>query len=203
MSRIDGSVVTQTKVNTGKGISWRSGDTHPDVANPGDPEQNAAVDEPRHLLVDGYNILYAWKWLSARDSSAAARANARSRLIEAVRPLHDSERLAITLVFDGRGATTSSDDAATEPGFAVLFAPAGKSADGVIEATVASAPDPRACTVATADALERETVAAFGATCLSPEDLQAWCTSSRARTAGSVARQAGKTRASWGTKLPL
>lgn len=161
------------------------------------------MDEPRHLFIDGYNILYAWQWLSGRDMAAGSLDTARSRLIEAVRPLRDVERIAVTLVFDGRGPTAGRDEAATEPGFVVVFAPSGKTADTIIESSVAAAPDPARCTVATADALERETVAASGAACLSPAELQAWCERCRARASRGVARRAETSRAAWGNKLPL
>ena len=161
------------------------------------------MDEPRHLLIDGYNILYAWHWLRPGHDAGPALDAARSRLIEAVRPLHDVDRCAVTLVFDGRGATSQVDPGATEPGFAVVFAPSNRTADSVIEALVAAAPHPQACTVATADTLERETVAAAGAACLSPEDLLAWCERCRTRASQSLARRAARSRTSWGNKLPL
>jgi len=161
------------------------------------------VDKPRHLFIDGYNILYAWRWLQPGRESGAALDVARGRLVEAVRALHDVDGFFVTIVFDGRGGTVQRDAAASETGFAVVFAPADKTADDVIENRVAIARDPRACTVATADALERETVSAAGAACLSPEDLLAWCERSRTRATQSVARRGEKTRANWGNKLPL
>lgn len=161
------------------------------------------MDEPRHLFIDGYNILYAWKWLRPGRDAGPALDAARSRLIESVRPLRDVDGFEVTLVFDGRGATIGRDAGATETGFAVVFAPADKTADSVIETMVASARDPRACTVATADALERETVAASGAACITPADLLAWCERSRTRAVQSITRRSEKSRTSWGNKLPL
>ncbi|MBE2215282.1 MAG: NYN domain-containing protein [Opitutaceae bacterium] len=161
------------------------------------------MDEPRHLFVDGYNVLYAWQWLRpGRDAGAAFEA-ARDRLIEAVRTIRDVEGLAVTVVFDGRGSTMATDAGTSGHGVTALFAPAGKTADSVIEHLVASAPDPHACTVATADALERETVSASGGSCVSPEDLQAWCERCRLRVTRAAARRGEQTRASWGNKLPL
>jgi len=165
--------------------------------------EKSGVDEPRHLLIDGYNVLYAWHWLRPGHDAGPALDAARSRLIEAVRAVRDVDRCEVTLVFDGRGATTQLDAGATEPGFAVVFAPTNRTADNVIEALVAAAPHPHACTVATADALERETVAAAGAACLSPEDLLAWCERCRARASQNIARRAAQSRASWGNKIPL
>jgi len=167
--------------------------------------KSPVVDEPRHLYIDGYNVLYAWGWLKPARASTAALDAARSRLAEAVQPIHDVEAWHITIVFDGRGPGTTAqhDAAASSPGVSVLFAPAGKTADDVIEARVAASADPRRCTVATADALERETVAASGAGCLAPEELLAWCERARARASTGAARRLEKSRSDWGNKLPL
>jgi len=161
------------------------------------------VDEPRHLLIDGYNILYAWRWLRPGRETAPTLDAARARLVEAIYAIHDVDAIAVTVVFDGRGAVVQQDAAASSAGIAVLFAPAGKTADSVIENLVAGARDPRACTVATADALERETVTASGASCVSPEDLLAWCERSRARAAQAAKRRGDQSRGTWGNKLPL
>lgn len=161
------------------------------------------MDSPRHLFVDGYNVLHAWRWLSASNTRGAEFQNARERLIETVRVMHDVDRFDVTIVFDGRGSATAEDAAAMEAGFTVLYAPADRTADGVIEALVAAHAEPRRCVVVTADHLERETVTAAGASCLSPDDLAAWCERSRARVAGAAARRAGKDHRGWGNKLPL
>ena len=160
------------------------------------------MERPRHLLVDGYNVLHAWKWLSSRDPAGAFEV-ARARLVEAIRPIHDVDGWEVTVVFDGRGTTAERDAAASESGIGVVYAPADRTADGVIEAQVAGSADPARCLVATADGPERETVAAAGAGCISPADLLAWCERSRTRAAQAAARQAEKSRASWGNRLPL
>ncbi len=169
---------------------------------PGSDRKKCRVDVPRHLLIDGYNVLHAWKWIHARDGAAGIDA-VRTRLIEAVKPIRDVERLAVSIVFDGRGAIVDIDAAATEVGFAVLFAPSGRTADDVIEAMVAGSAHPSACIVATADALERETVAAAGAACLSPADLKAWCERCHARAVQSARRRSDQTGKTWGNRLPL
>lgn len=173
------------------------------VANRSGPREKSGVDEPRHLLIDGYNVLYAWHRLRPGRDGAADFEAARSRLIETVRPVRDVDGCVVTIVFDGRGPIPTLDESASETGFSVVFAPADKTADSVIEGLVAAARDPRACTVATADALERETVSASGAGCVTPEELLAWCERSRARASQQVARRGERSRATWGNRLPL
>lgn len=160
------------------------------------------VDAPRHLLIDGYNVLHAWRWIRGRDTGAGLDAS-RARLIEAVRQIRDLERVEVSIVFDGRGSSATPDVAVAEEGFAVIFAPAGRTADDLIEVMVAGALDPTACIVATADGLERETVAASGATCLSPVDLKDWCERCRERAVQAAARRAAKSGESWANRLPL
>lgn len=160
------------------------------------------VERPRHLFVDGYNILHAWGWLTP-GSSGPNLQTARERLIEAVRVLHDVDGFAVTCVFDGLGSVATLEPASAGAGVCVIFAPSGRTADDLIETAVAGTAEPAACTVATADAMERETVSAAGAACLSPDELRAWCERSRVRASQSVARRADKQRQSWGNKLPL
>ncbi|HTQ31738.1 MAG TPA: NYN domain-containing protein [Opitutaceae bacterium] len=135
----------------------------------------------KHLLVDGANILHAWpelRTLAARDRDAA-----RGRLSQTVQVLHDTEGWRVTIVFDGRGTELKVEQPGGHATFAHVFTPSGLTADDVIEQLVGGAADPAACTVATADRAEQQTVAALGAAWCSPDDLQAWCERAAARQA--------------------
>jgi predicted RNA-binding protein with PIN domain len=157
------------------------------------------VEKPRHLFVDGHNILHAWSWLQG-TIDATAMAVARERLVEAVRAIHDVERIAVTVVFDGRGASAASSDVRSADDVAVIYAPSHLTADSVIERAVAGSADPAACIVGTADHLERETVLAAGAECVSPAELQAWVGRCHARV---TARAKATRKQDFGNKLPL
>lgn len=126
----------------------------------------------RHLLIDGYNVIHDWPELHAElrgDGSVA-----RSLLADAVRPLHDRERIRVTLVFDGRGADIEIERPGGDNTFSFLFSPATMSADDVIERLIGAADDPSLYTVVTRDRAERETIEALGATGMSPRDLKQW-----------------------------
>lgn len=157
------------------------------------------VETDRHLFVDGYNLLHAWRLLGeARTANLAA---ARHQLIDAARVVHDVAGMRVTVVFDGSGEAVASDPVETGDGFEVVFAPGDRTADTVIEMRVAAAASPSTCVVATGDALERETVLAAGASCISPEELRAWVNRCRERAARSARRQAGA--GEFANKLPL
>ena len=135
----------------------------------------------KHLLVDGANVLHGWPDLRAlvvRD-----RDTARSRLSQIVQVLHDAEGWRVTIVFDGRGPELTVEQPGGAATFAHIFTPSGLTADDVIEQLVGGAADPSACTVATADRAEQQTVEALGAAWCSPEDLRSWCDRAASRQA--------------------
>lgn len=142
------------------------------------------VSFTQHLLIDGANILHAWPELRAllkRD-----RAAARSQLVQQVSSIHDSEQMRVTLVFDGRGSELIIERPSGQPTFSVLYTPSALTADDLIEQLVAKAADPAACTVATGDRGERETVEASGARVIPPEELEAWVRRVEARQSARV-----------------
>jgi predicted RNA-binding protein with PIN domain len=149
----------------------------------------------RHLLVDGANIIHAWpdlRALAGRDKDAA-----RAQLSQIVRVLHDAEAWRVTVVFDGRGPELSVVQPGGHPTFAHVFTPDALTADSVIEQLVGGAADPAACTVATADRAEQQTVAAAGAAWCSPDDLRAWCDRAAARQAGQIAEMKRANDRTW------
>jgi hypothetical protein len=91
---------------------------------------------PRHLIVDGYNLLKGAPRYAAdvsRDVDAA-----RDRLIADL-GARAADGEPVTVVFDG-GANPSSDgEPAFVGGVTVIFSPAGVDADSVIEALAAEA----------------------------------------------------------------
>jgi len=108
-------------------------------------------------------------------------AAARQALVDAVRVISDIDDVEITVVFDGRAPFTETEVNGSDSAVRVLFAPAGLTADGVIERLVAADSSSHPCLVATADRMERETVIAAGAECVSPDDLAKWVDRCRRR----------------------
>lgn len=124
-----------------------------------------------HILVDGSNLIHAWpelRGLLSRDKSVA-----RERLVSSVTALWPSACERLTIVFDGRGQDLVVEHPVGSDAVAVIYTPAGLTADDVIERLIGRAADASSCLVATGDQAERATVEASGAAWCTPEELAA------------------------------
>lgn len=142
------------------------------------------MSSPRHLLIDGANVLHAWPDLRAllrRDRDAA-----RSQLVQRTAVIHDAEAMRVTVVFDGRGDEIVIERPSQQPTFSVVYTPSALTADDVIEQTVAGAAHPGDCVVATDDRAERATVSAAGASAISADDLAAWIRRAESRQSATL-----------------
>jgi len=119
------------------------------------------------VLVDGYSVLHAWPKLAR----AAGRSLEKRRavLLETLAQYADQTGKRVTVVFDGYNAKHKPEDATTPAGLEVLFSPKGKTADEVIERSVAQASGRGAILVVTSDGVERQIVETLGAFCMSSE----------------------------------
>ncbi len=159
----------------------------------------------RHLLVDAYNVIHAWPELRALLVQHGPDA-AQAKLIDALRPIHDTEGWRVSIVFDGKGDEILIERPGTELTFSLVYGPKGLSADGVIEQIVANTAlpaeqdrrpskrqrhaDAPEIVVATRDNLLGESAAANGARLLSPTGLREWAGEAAARQTREVlARQ--------------
>ena len=162
------------------------------------------MDKKTHLLVDGYNVIHSWpelrrKLLHNKDGGASAR----EHLITEVRSLHDTEGIAATLVFDGKEAQTTIQRPSPEPSFAIIYAAAEKSADGVIESIVAKSATPQNFIAVTHDLMIAESLYALGADTLTPESLKEWINRCTARQSTKLVRRRRSINAKWGQRLEI
>jgi predicted RNA-binding protein with PIN domain len=122
----------------------------------------------RYLIVDGHRIIFAWpelRRLHERRSSLA-----REALSKRLRNYQDRTDVQVVIVFDGKGATVS---ATSNPGdVQIFYSRSGQTADAIIERLATKYADRFDLTVATSDSMERQTVHASGAECISPEALR-------------------------------
>ena len=133
----------------------------------------------RHVIVDGYNTLHAlpgWKRLLNRDPAAA-----RERLLTRLRVLHDFEGCRLSLVFDGPGDAAAAEPDPASSALTVVFAPAGLTADGVIERMVLASSDPEAIVVVTHDRMIGEVAWSRGASVMGAAALEEWVGRCRSR----------------------
>lgn len=139
-----------------------------------------------HILVDGSNVIHAWPELRSllrRDKSAA-----REQLVACLLVLLPEACDRLTVVFDGRGADLVVEHPHGPDSVAVIYTPAGLTADDVIEQLVGRAADPQGCLVATGDQSERATVEAGGARWCGPSELAARVERAETRQDGRVNR---------------
>lgn len=114
------------------------------------------------LIIDGYNLLYQDP---ALDGRCADLETARQRLVRRIESAAPEMAPRITVVFDGR--ERGRDAAFDAPHLEVLFSPANRTADAVIERMVSSAKNPQRICVVTSDRVEEQIVSAAGAAVLS------------------------------------
>ena len=129
----------------------------------------------RYLIVDGHSIIFSWpelRKLHERRSSLA-----REALLRQLRDYQDWTGVRVVAVFDGKGKTV---DATSHPSeVQVFYSRSGQSADAIIERLASKYAERFELTVATSDAMEAETVHAFGAHWISPAGLRRLIASAR------------------------
>ena len=122
----------------------------------------------KYLIVDAHSVIFAWKHLRAMHSRRNVLA--REALVKALTEYQDFTGVRVVVVFDGQGAKPSE---LTEPGgIQIFYSASGQTADDVIERLASKYGREHDLTVATDDLLEQDTVASFGATCVSSDVLR-------------------------------
>ena len=122
-----------------------------------------------HLIVDGNNALHAVPEVTR--ILAVDREAAREALLRILCPIHDSEGVRLTVVFDGREGLGSLQKYGPDPTFSIVYSAGDQTADGAIERMLLASRNPSAITVATNDNLIRNCAMDVGAGLLRCEDL--------------------------------
>jgi len=135
--------------------------------------------------------------LLKRDRDAA-----RARLSQALRAIHDCEQIRVTVVFDGKGDQLVIERPSGQVTFTHLYTPSGTTADDVIEQLVGRSTDAAACTVASDDRAERQTIEALGAVAISSEALAGWVVRAEARQGAQVAGLKRENERHWRRQKP-
>ena len=120
------------------------------------------------LLVDGYNIIGAW-----REAKKAAYSieESRDRLFDLLQDYAGYTDEEIILVFDGHHSDRKMRSENKQKHATVVFTKQGETADSYIERQVHLAPKYRAVRVATNDALEQSQILASGAIRVTASEL--------------------------------
>ena len=136
-------------------------------------EETFTIRPPRqqYLIVDGYNIIFAWDALAviARDDLDAAR----RKLMDALSSYAGYKKCRLVLVFDGYKVKGNPGTREQFHNIQVVYTGEGETADAYIEALVAQIGTNYAVRVATSDGLVQLSSLRSGVLRMSARELQA------------------------------
>ena len=135
------------------------------------PLRKSVRTRPRkkYLLVDGYNIIYAWESLS--DLAQADLGAARDKLTEILSNYQAFTGLILILVFDAYKVEGNPGEVIKKGNVYVVFTKEAETADQYIEKTTHEIAGKHDVIVATSDGLEQVIVMGQGAARMSARDL--------------------------------
>ncbi len=122
------------------------------------------------LIVDGYNIIYAWPELEKIKESSMD--HARSRLISILADYAALTGQRIILVFDAHHLKNTGERNVIIDGVEVIYTQTGETADALIERLTGSLREQGKVYVATSDQAEQVIIFGRGAYRLTPGELR-------------------------------
>ena len=131
---------------------------------------SAKKKEKEYLLVDGYNIIYAWE-----DLKELADANlhaAQTKLMDILSNYQGFKRCTLILVFDAYKIEGHAEEVITYHNIHVVYTKEAETADQYIEKTVHKIGRENQVTVATSDGLEQIIIMGQGAHRMSARGLR-------------------------------
>lgn len=123
-----------------------------------------------YLLVDGYNIIFAWDDL--KELSKTTMAGARDRLMDILSNYAGYKKNHLILVFDAYKVEGNRGEVQKYHNIHVVYTKEAETADQYIEKTVRTIDRKYHVTVATSDALEQVIILGAGATRMSAAGLR-------------------------------
>lgn len=133
-------------------------------------EIKKSVNLDRYLLVDGYNIIFAWDEL--KDIAKSNMDAARFRLMDMLCNYQSQKEDTVIVVFDAYKVEGNKGDKSQYHNIHVVYTKEAETADQYIEKFVHNAGHKYDVTVATSDALEQMIIMSKGAKRLSAQGLK-------------------------------
>jgi small GTP-binding protein len=118
-------------------------------------------DGPEYLLIDGYNIIFAWDDL--KEAAEHSLEASRQKLIERVSAYYAIRRLEIIIVFDAYKVKGNHGSVEKIGGITVVYTKEAETADSYIERTSHNLSKNHRVRVATSDNLEQMIILGSGA----------------------------------------
>ncbi len=122
------------------------------------------------VIVDGYNVIYAWACL--REAKKNGLECAREKLIQIMTRYQDFNDKDVSIVFDGSKKFDHILFDQTNTGVNVIFSKNSKTADSAIERMIYKLPDKSRALVVTSDRLIRMMAGGMGARSVSSENFE-------------------------------
>ena len=142
---------------------------------------------PEYLLVDGYNIIFAWDELKelAQDDVSAAR----TALMEILSNYQGFKKCVVILVFDAYKVKGNPGSVEKRDNIYVVYTKEAETADAYIEKTTYDLGKDHRVRVATSDGLEQLIILGHGALRLSARAFKAEVEGARGEISALIARQ--------------
>lgn len=107
--------------------------------------------ETTKLIVDGYNVVFAWDFLS--EIAESDLDHARDKLIDILKNYAAYTKTDVTVVFDGYRVPSNAGSETSEGGVTVIYTPQGQTADACMEKLMHGPGPDRTLRVVTSDRL--------------------------------------------------
>lgn len=147
----------------------------------------------RYLLVDGYNIIFAWddlKELASRNIDSA-----RDELIDRMSAYQGATGVTLILVFDAYRVRGRGRSVIRTGNISVVYTKEAETADAYIEKTVHEIADKNQVFVATSDGLEQTIILGEGATRISAREFRSMTEETREKVREQSRKQGDGGRA--------
>jgi len=168
LEEIDRLIKSTYSANQGRKTPWRK----PSIVRKSDDGPTTYVSEAKdkYLLVDGYNIIFAWPELKelAKDNMDGAR----TQLLDYLSNYQGIRKWEILVVFDAYRVEGQQVEVTDYYNIRVIYTKEAQTADHYIEKFVYDHHGKYAITVATSDALEQIIIRGKGADLLSARELK-------------------------------
>lgn len=125
---------------------------------------------PEYLLVDGYNVIFAWEELS--ELAKINIDSARDRLMDILCNYQGYEKCSVILVFDAYRVEGHAEEVVQYRNIHVVYTREAETADQYIERTVHEMGRKYRVTVATSDGLEQIIIRGQGCAMMSARELR-------------------------------
>ena len=153
----------------------------------------------QHLIIDGYNIIYADPELKKLLTKGLE--HSRNELIRIAKIIHENDNIHVSVIFDGKGDKTHIEILAKDPVFQVMFSASEWSADSLIEQLSASVKNSKNIVAATEDRMIQATLRSLNAQTINSYTLRDWIQNLKTYSQEQNFRGQKKLKQEWAQEL--